>query len=640
MRVRTTIASLVVVLLATSVAAKRPPKELRVRTDDNLHPAGSLKNGILQLSLDTRNAVWYPEGDKGQSVEVPAFAEKGHAPQIPGPLIRVPAGTEVVVSVTNSVPDAELIVHGLSSRTATTPATPATPDSGLRVPAGGTREARFRLEAPGTYYYWGTTTGKAFLRRAGLDAQLSGVIVVDPAGVKPPRDRIMVIGMWADSVPTESARGIGFARMLLTINGRSWPSTTRLTYTAGDTVRWRVVNASADVHPMHLHGFYFNVEGRGNGMIDSSYDAAHRDMEVTERLRPGRTMNISWVAERPGNWLFHCHLTAHFMARGPLGMRLSDSAAMAADMHAHNHALDAMTGLVVGVTVAPGRTRTVANATSDANRRRMRLVVRDGDGGSTMSPVLALALQTGDAELPPDTARRAGPPIVLVRDEPVVITVVNGSSHTTAVHWHGIELDSYFDGVAGFSGDAKRISPAIAPGDSFAARFTPPRAGTFIYHTHIDEMRQEPAGMAGPLIVLEKGQQFDPATDVPVLVSSPRDKEVESHAVLLNGSLAPAPIEVRAGVPYRVRLINITVARPGMRFELRQDTTLLAWRMIAKDGADVPVARRAPQLARQTISIGETYDFEFTPAAAGELRLEAQTGTGVKLGVLPVHVVQ
>ena len=80
---------------------------------------------------------------------------------------------------------------------------------------------------------------------------------------------------------------------------------------------------------------------------------------------------------------------------------------------------------------------------------------------------------------------------------PVSITVVNSTPEPTAVHWHGIELESYFDGVAGFSGNASRASPIIAPADSFEARFTPPRAGTFIYHTHIDELRQQPAGMAG-----------------------------------------------------------------------------------------------------------------------------------------------
>ena len=59
------------------------------------------------------------------------------------------------------------------------------------------------------------------------------------------------------------------------------------------------------------------------------------------------------------------------------------------------------------------------------------------------------------------------------RGEPVSITVVNQLPEPTAVHWHGIELESYYDGVAGFAGEGKRIAPAIPPGGSFEARFTP-----------------------------------------------------------------------------------------------------------------------------------------------------------------------
>src|SRR5206468_2424525 len=128
--------------------------------------------------------------------------------------------------------------------------------------------------------------------------------------------------------------------------------------------------------------------------------------------------------------------------------------------------------------------------------------------------------------------------------------------------------ESYFDGVAGFSGRDTRLAPLIAAGDSFEARFTPPRAGTFIYHTHVDELRQQPAGLAGALIVLEPGTRYDPATDVTVLISSPSDSVAETRAVLLNGSLTPTPLELRVGVRHRVRFINITKGRPGMRLEL------------------------------------------------------------------------
>ena len=73
----------------------------------------------------------------------------------------------------------------------------------------------------------------------------------------------------------------------------------------------------------------------------------------------------------------------------------------------------------------------------------------------------------------------------------------------TAVHWHGIKLESYYDGVAGYSGDGRRITSAIPKDGSFEARFTPPRSGTFIYHTHVDEVRQQQAGLSGALLVVD-----------------------------------------------------------------------------------------------------------------------------------------
>ena len=131
--------------------------------------------------------------------------------------------------------------------------------------------------------------------------------------------------------------------------------------------------------------------------------------------------------------------------------------------------------------------------------------MRENGGSSPAAPFYGFTLQHGDAVPPLDSGPRIGPALELVRGEPVRITVVNTLSQPTAVHWHGIELESYFDGVAGYSGAGTRLSPLIAPRDSFEVRMTPPRAGTFIYHTHVDEETQQVAGLAGPLLVLEPG---------------------------------------------------------------------------------------------------------------------------------------
>jgi len=605
----------------------------RVRINDNRRAAGTLRDGVLTVHLEARLGTWHPDGDSAPGAAVPAFAEAGKAPEIPGPLIRVPAGTEVLVTVRNAVPGTPLTVHGLHARPLTTAM------DTLSVAPGTTREARFRLDAPGTYYYWGTTMQRALRWRTREDAQLSGAIVVDAPGRgrSAPRDRILVIGVWEDTLG-----GVQLARErereLFVVNGRSWPHTERFSYGVGDTVRWRVLNVSADLHPMHLHGFYYRVDSRGDGTGDTTYAEARRDLVVTQRMSPGLTMQMTWIPERAGNWLFHCHIPRHFSPRGALGLRRVGPTDPGAPHRTSNHALEGMNGLVVGILITPSGHEQREPAAEDARRRHLRLLVRENAGGSAAAPYYGFTLHEGGAEPPADSGHRPGPPIVLTRGEPVSITVVNRTPEPTAVHWHGIELESYFDGVAGFSGSAARVAPIIAAGDSFEARFTPPRAGTFIYHTHVDELRQQPAGLAGALIVLEPGARYDPTTDLTVLVSSPSDSATELRAVLLNGSLSPAPLELRVDVPHRVRFINITKARPGMQLELIGSSGVVAWRVIAKDGANLPAARQVVGPARLPISIGETVDVELRPAEVRALRLEARAADGSLLGVLPVRI--
>ncbi|MEP7001530.1 MAG: multicopper oxidase domain-containing protein, partial [bacterium] len=279
---------------------------------------------------------------------------------------------------------------------------------------------------------------------------------------------------------------------------------------------------------------------------------------------------------------------------------------------------------------------------SDDRRRRVRLLVRRNAGGSRDAPFYEYAIQDGVTSPSPDSGLRYGRPLVLTRGEPVSITVVNQLDEPTAVHWHGIELESYFDGVPGFSGAGKRLAPAIAPGDSFVARFTPPRAGTFIYHTHFDEERQQLAGLVGPIVVIEPGVRYDPATDRAIIITSPTSFADQQRLVSVDGQLNPAPLVLRAGVAYRLRFLNMTVRRPTLQVDLMRDSTLLQWRLIAADGASLPGAH-SPTQAHRLIALGETFDVEVTPGVPGDQRLEIRIGgrfpPHTLLGTLPVRVV-
>ena len=600
----------------------------RAAINDNRAPAGTLRGAVLTLDLEVREVDWRPDRDDQPGIVVRAFAEKGKRASVPGPLIRVPEGTTIIARVANPRSSGTLVVRGLSTRGA-----PGTGDT-VQVAAGATRELRFVAGAPGTYHYSGQIVGLPSADSlATSDAELHGAFVVDARGTRRANDRVFVIGMW-----TRKARVGGLVErgdvLRFTINGKSWPHTERLTYAVGDTVRYRVINASAGVHPMHLHGFYFDVNSRGDGNADSTFGGATSvPRVVTERTASGRTFSMTWVPERTGNWLFHCHDNFHVLRNAPL-----DGRALPPEHQAHvtNHALDMMGGLVMGIEVRGRDARSVAQAGEPA-RRQLRLVTQRDSGDSDAEPAYGYVLHEGRAATPASSPLLPGPTIVLERGKPVSITVVNRLREPTAVHWHGIELESYFDGVADFSGRGARIAKAIAPGDSFVARFTPPRSGTFMYHPHADETRQQQAGLSGVLLVVDELAKFDPAHDKVALLTVPR-ADADRARVLINGSLAPDTMRLRAGERYRLRIVDVHTYRPSMIVRLVRDSTPVSWRAVAKDGMDLPADRAIVRRAMQQLGNGETYDFELAPAERADLKLVVTSAVGAVLAEMPVIV--
>jgi FtsP/CotA-like multicopper oxidase with cupredoxin domain len=207
----------------------------------------------------------------------------------------------------------------------------------------------------------------------------------------------------------------------------------------------------------------------------------------------------------------------------------------------------------------------------------------------------------------------------------------------TAIHWHGIELDSYFDGVPGWGGTAGSTTPPIAAGQRFTAKFTPPRAGTYIYHTHWHDESQLSGGLYGALIVLEPGQRYDPATDH-IFIAAYEGPEVRGRRepIVINGRSAavpapapgPTPTVLRPNAPNRLRLINITPANVALTFVLTDGFAPVQWTPLAKDGADLPPSQRRSREARQLVSVGETYDVEIQSPAGKPLWLELRRGNG------------
>ena len=618
--------------LVVGTPTSRVPEPPVLAANANTAPAGTLRDGVLTLDLEATRARWHREGGAVPGTLVDAFAEAGKSPLIPGPFIRVPAGTEIHVRVRNA----------LSKRiTFFLPTSPSTDDSIMLVP-GATGEIRGRATRPGNYIYRATDTTKA-AAQLRMDGALGGAIVVDSAGITPRRDRVFMILMVPDSTLVAITDTIDMfsatkGRLSFTINGRSWPNTERITATVGDTARWRVINGSADIHPMHLHGFYYRVDELTGLLVARQGQGQPGRMVVTERLSDFSAMSMTWVPPRPGNWLFHCHFALHLMPPAP-----DSGDPMPAD-HG-NPALTGMVGLVLGIIVAPRPGTPVAVEAPPA--RRIRLVaIRDSQFPDS-APSMRFVIEENGRRT---SARPTfSPTLYLTRNQPVSIMVVNHLTERTSVHWHGMELTSYYDGVAGFSGSATRLSPVIAPGDSFEARFTPPRAGTFMYHSHMDDVRQQTAGLLGAMIVRD-GPPGPRPDDHEIFLKGARDVLVGGkNALELNGSANPDTIVIHAGREARFRFMSLALvnpnatvtltARPDSSFANLSDTLLVRWRPVAKDGADLP-AGQAPRLARQIISMGETYDFAYTPERRGGLRIEVRGGgpDGVLLARVPVKI--
>jgi len=643
-------ASPALVLMAASLVttAGAPRRVLPVvLPNPNTARAGVLRGDTLVVALEARESEWRPDGDRKPSMTIEAFAEPGKAPLIPGPLVRAGRGTIIRFSIRNSlatpltffVPAA---VHGGPDRMKAM-------DSVVLAP-GAVGVLSTRATIPGNYIYRATTPAPITIQR-GVAGLLTGAIVIDTAGAPPlPDDRVLVLLETPDSAfianfsPRRPPALDTVGRLIYTINGLSWPNTERIRATVGDSLHWRVINASVAPHPMHLHGFYYRVDSFTGPLVGAEGQGAPGRRVVTELVWPWTSMAMTWSPDRPGNWLFHCHFAIHLQP---------DSISAATD-DPHRRM---MVGLVMGVLVSPraGSDAVAAHQAgglSASAARHLRLIaVEDTIPGDKRFPDAVPSMRFVMDE---NGRRTDAPPgrsaeLDLVRGQPVAITIVNHLDEPTSIHWHGIEVqDSYVDGVVGFSGAGNHLAPDIAPGDSFVARFTPPRAGTFMYHAHMDEVRQQRAGMIGALIVREPGDMHPSDDHVFFLTGSRRGDH--AHPLEINGSINADTVVLPVGRTARLRLLSLAWANPTPMLTLtaprdstpadHRDAIVVRWTPIAKDGLELPASQQTPRPARQVVSMGETYDFAFTPTRAGEYRLEARTNPPPGIPVPPRLVAQ
>lgn len=111
------------------------------------------------------------------------------------------------------------------------------------------------------------------------------------------------------------SRGIGASMMDMMHSGKVWFINGRavlghvaepmLTLERGQSYILMLDNETMWHHPMHLHGHSFRVTGR-NGA-----PTPHREWRDTVLMAPREKVEIAFVADNPGDWMFHCHILEH-----------------------------------------------------------------------------------------------------------------------------------------------------------------------------------------------------------------------------------------------------------------------------------------------------------------------------------------
>ncbi len=94
-----------------------------------------------------------------------------------------------------------------------------------------------------------------------------------------------------------------------TFNSRVFPGIDPLVARVGERVRIRIANLSMWNHPIHIHGHGFEVTGTDSGWIPPS--ARYR--ETTMLVPVGNIRVGEFIADLPGDWALHCHMSHHTM---------------------------------------------------------------------------------------------------------------------------------------------------------------------------------------------------------------------------------------------------------------------------------------------------------------------------------------
>jgi FtsP/CotA-like multicopper oxidase with cupredoxin domain len=221
----------------------------------------------------------------------------------PAPTIQVTQGDHVRVIFDNHLPEPSSIHwHGFEDMVGYDgmPGISQEP-----VKPGGRFVYEFDIHQAGTYFYHSHMAMQEML------GMLGGFIMHPRTPHQPHCDKDFLLHLQEYAVlPNNTVPNtMNMEYNWLLLNGKAGPASTPLIVRQGDRVRMRFVNLGMDHHPMHLHGYTFQVTGTEGGRIPQT--AWWPGNTVLVGVAQARDVEI--IADRPGDWMLHCHLPHHMM---------------------------------------------------------------------------------------------------------------------------------------------------------------------------------------------------------------------------------------------------------------------------------------------------------------------------------------
>jgi manganese oxidase len=259
----------------------------------------------LPFTLDNGVKVFHLVAEPVKQTIVPGrtFDLWGFNGSAPGPTIHAHEGDRVRIVFDNHLPEPSAIHwHGLEIPIEMD----GVPGIGQNAVAPGGRFVyEFQLHQNGTFFYH---SHMAMQEMVGL---LGGFIIYPKTPYTPAVDKDYLIALQEYAVLPNSSvpDSMKMEFNWLTFNGKSGPASTPLIVRLGERVRIRIINLGMDHHPIHLHGFTFWETGREGGrMPEAIWQRGNTALVGVAQAR-----DIEFIAERPGDWMFHCHLPHHMM---------------------------------------------------------------------------------------------------------------------------------------------------------------------------------------------------------------------------------------------------------------------------------------------------------------------------------------